>query len=85
MRQEEQDYLRQRYQALVSLLHHYSSFFLLPIRQSALELERLTEQRRHEEEAWHRQQELLQEAERQRRKMMEREEQKLMDQRARCG
>ncbi|KAL5467429.1 hypothetical protein EMCRGX_G031650 [Ephydatia muelleri] len=52
-------------------------------RQSALELERLTEKRRHEEEAWHRQQELLLEAEGQRRKLLELEEQKLSDQRAR--
>ena len=53
-------------------------------RQSALELERLTEKRRSEEEAWHRQQELLLEAEGQRRKLLELEEQKLSDQRARC-
>lgn len=52
-------------------------------RQSAMELERLTEKRRNEEEAWYRQQELLLEAEGQRRKLLELEEQKLTDQRAR--
>lgn len=52
-------------------------------RQSTLELERLLERRRHEEEAWHRQQVLLTEAEEQRRKMVELEEQRLSDQRAR--
>ena len=52
-------------------------------RQSALELERLTEQRKQEEEAWYRQQKLLMEAEDQRRKMLEVEEKKLTDQRAR--
>ena len=52
-------------------------------RQSAWELERMTEQRRHEEEAWYRQQHLLLEAEDQRRRMMEVEERKLSDQRAR--
>ena len=52
-------------------------------RQSALELERLTEQRRQEEEAWYRQQKLLMEAEDQRRKMIDMEEKKLTDQRAR--
>ena len=52
-------------------------------RQSALELERMTEQRKQEEEAWYRQQRLLMEAEDQRRKMLEAEEKKLTDQRAR--
>ena len=52
-------------------------------RQSALELERMTEQRKQEEEAWYRQQKLLMEAEDQRRKMLEVEEKKLTDQRAR--
>ena len=55
----------------------------LDCRQSALELERLTEQRKQEEEAWYRQQKLLMEAEDQRRKMLEVEEKKLTDQRAR--
>ena len=54
-----------------------------PLRQSALELERMTEQRCHEEEAWYRQQQLLMEAEEQRRRLMEGEEKKLSDQRAR--
>ena len=60
------------------------SFFLAECcRQSALELERLTEQRKQEEEAWYRQQKLLMDAEEQRRKMLEVEEKKLTDQRAR--
>ena len=53
-------------------------------RQSALQLERLTEQRRQEEEAWHRQQEQLLEAESQRRRLIALEEDKLADQRSRC-
>lgn len=52
-------------------------------RQSTLEMERLVEVRRAEEEAWYRQQELLMEAEQQRRTLIQREEQKLSDQRAR--
>lgn len=52
-------------------------------RQSALELERLTEQRKQEEAAWYRQQELLLDAEAQRRQVIELEEQKLRDQRER--
>ena len=62
----------------LSSLSSLSSF-----RQSALELERMTEQRRHEEEAWYRQQQLLMEAEEQRRRVLEGEEKKLTDQRAR--
>ena len=60
---------------------------LSSLRQSALELERMTEQRKHEEEAWYRQQQLLMEAEEQRRRVLEGEEKKLTDQRARyvCG
>ncbi len=54
-----------------------------PYRQSALELERLTEQRRLEEEAWTRQQALLVDAEEQRRKMIQVEDTRLTDQRAR--
>lgn len=61
-----------------SSLSSLSSF-----RQSALELERMTEQRRHEEEAWYRQQQLLMEAEEQRRRVLKGEEKKLTDQRAR--
>ena len=63
-----------------------SEFLFFPeCRQSALELERLTEQRKQEEEAWYRQQKLLMEAEDQRRKMVEVEEKKLTDQRARSA
>ncbi len=54
-----------------------------PCRQSSLELERLTEQRRLEEEAWTRQQALLVDAEEQRRKMIQVEDTRLTDQRAR--
>lgn len=61
----------------------YSVVVFLINRQSALELERMTEQRKQEEEAWYRQQKLLMEAEDQRRKMLEVEEKKLTDQRAR--
>ena len=66
----------------------YNAFLVInvlldPFRQSALELERMTEQRKQEEEAWYRQQKLLMEAEDQRRKMLEVEEKKLTDQRAR--
>ena len=57
--------------------------FLCVYRQSALELERLTEQRKQEEAAWYRQQELLLDAEAQRRQVIELEEQKLRDQRER--
>ncbi len=59
------------------------SYTLDPCRQSALELERLTEQRRLEEEAWTRQQALLMDAEEQRRKMIQVEDMRLTDQRAR--
>ena len=52
-------------------------------RQGALELERLRETRRAEEEAWLRQQQLLLEAEEQRRKTLALEEDRLTDQRAR--
>lgn len=52
-------------------------------RQSALEVERMMEQRRQEEEAWYRQQQQLLEAEQQRHKIMEQEERKLTDQRTR--
>lgn len=52
-------------------------------RQSALELERMTEQRRQEEEAWYSQQQMLMDAEEQRRKMIEAEDKKLTDQRTR--
>ena len=115
IRQEEMQYLRERYgpehtslspSSLFSLgtrLHVKMSnsragqgkiivvetdFFsslssLSSFRQSALELERMTEQRRHEEEAWYRQQQLLMEAEEQRRRVLEGEEKKLTDQRAR--
>ena len=52
-------------------------------RQGALELERLRETRRVEEEAWFRQQQLLLEAEEERRKTLSLEEARLTDQRAR--
>lgn len=54
-------------------------------RQQTLELERLAEQRRNEDEAWQRQHELLLLAEDQRKKMLELEDQKLTDQRARLA
>ena len=54
-------------------------------RQSALEVERMTEQRQEEEAAWYRQQQLLLQAEEQRRKMMELEDKILTDQRTRYG
>lgn len=54
-------------------------------RQGALELERLRETRRAEEEAWFRQQQLLLEAEEQRRKTLSLEEERLTDQRTRLG
>ncbi|XP_019849062.1 PREDICTED: TBC1 domain family member 31-like [Amphimedon queenslandica] len=54
-------------------------------RQQTLELERLAEQRRQEDEAWQRQHELLLQAESQRKKMLELEEEKLSDQRARLA
>ena len=54
-------------------------------RQSALELERMMEQRKQEEGAWYRQQQLLMDAEDQRRKMIEVEDKKLTDQRARLA
>lgn len=62
----------------------FKTIFLSLCRQRSLEMERLAEQRHHEEEAWQHQQELLLQAEEQRLKMMDREEQRLADQRARC-
>ena len=52
-------------------------------RQGALEMERLRETRRAEEEAWFRQQQLLLEAEEERRKTLSLEDTRLTNQRAR--
>ena len=58
---------------------------MLHTRQQMLEMERLSEQRRLEEEAWLRQQDLLLAAEEQRRTLVQQEDQKLADQRARLA
>ena len=73
------DYAYEQYTYVASVIR--ITFFCC--RQSALELERMTEQRRHEEEAWYRQQQLLVDAEQQRREMISLEEQKLLEQRKR--
>ena len=54
-------------------------------RQQTLELERLVEQRKYEEESWQRQQDLLLAAEEERKGMIELEDQKLSDQRSRLA
>ncbi len=52
-------------------------------RQASLELQKETERRQAEEEAWYRQQKLLLDAEDKRRNLIAQEEAKLVDQRTR--
>ena len=55
----------------------------ISIRQASLELQKETERRQAEEEAWYRQQKLLLDAENKRRKLIAEEETKLVHQRTR--
>ena len=60
-------------------------FSIIILRQQTLELERLADQRKRNDESWERQQQLLMEAEEDRRRMIELEDQKLSDQRVRLA